>query len=542
VNAEKVNVRIIGGKPYAVIAATHFSNRVIEWIFGKTPPASAGPITTPYYNQGETPYCWASCIQMVTEAAKHDQNTEVTDIIGWMGIDEGGISAITFRMSSKLATIIGERTGYTPERNAWDYINVNQMKDYLKREIGLREHPVALYSGVWEHAVVVVGYDDNSFYLHDPNSTTATAIGYTAKTWNDIAGAISAGQHLVTLVIPAPSLDAGRPEVTANIMTSAFDLVKPAASSTEFERYTFKWNCSRPRGYGFIGLNDSICDTIPSSVKELQQNGSIEIANSSRTALKTVSVWLDISAVGSPKDKGHYSERKELTLDPNSLQSVKFSTVAMSEFRWNGAGPIAYLLSVTALESGNVTDQASIYFYIRPESLWVDTIVPSVGAPGTEVAISGTAFGSDTSRMYVVFDAGNGFEAIATDIVSWTDTLIKVKVPQRAQTGPVLVRTRDLLPVKSNSVTFTVTNGITITGKTLSTYLWGADGAFGEFSATWEFFGSYPDTQTIIDPTYGDAIQVFNVKTQTPARLTATISCELLLESKTVQVSRPENG
>jgi len=91
---------------------------------------------------------------------------------------------------------------------------------------------------------------------------------------------------------------------------------------------------------------------------------------------------------------------------------------------------------------------------------WGPTIgylTPTKGPVGTTVTISGSGFGATKESSSVTFT-----QTVATTIVSWQDNEIKVKVPNGATTGPVVVK-RDTL--QSNPVNFTVDEVATVTGQ-----------------------------------------------------------------------------
>ena len=164
-----------------------------------------------------------------------------------MGVDESGISSYQFRMNSTISSIIESRTGVTPDRCSWDAVNYGVMKDYLKREIGVRGYPVAVHSTVWAHAVVVVGYDGNTFYIHDPASTNTSAVGYTARTWDDMVKGMGSGQFMVCLSIPK-SPDAGRSQITVNLMNGAFQFNRPPTDDDMASRiYKYRWDYEKRR-------------------------------------------------------------------------------------------------------------------------------------------------------------------------------------------------------------------------------------------------------------------------------------------------------
>lgn len=528
---EPSSIRMIEGKPYIIIATNHFSGRLAEWLFGKTPPSSYTSLTVPYYNQGSSNYCWATSVQMVIEAAKHSDINDITDIIGSMGVDEGGITSFSFRYSPTLTGIIMAKTGVRPDRKSWGKLTINRMKDYLKSEIGIRKHPVALFNGAWEHAVVVVGYDGDTFYIHDPQSVNTSAIGYTAKTWNQIFGNMGVLTNMVTLSIPL-DLDSSRPEVTTHIMPGAFDFIRPKQNSGDQSKYyRYSWDYTKKDGYSFKEGAVTTTDPLPAEVTELKQAGDVEVYNSSRTSSKTVSVWLDISAIGAPAGEGHYSANEQLTVGPNSLGNVVFDTIPVSEFRWGTSGNTEYLLSVKVLDGGTLADRSAITFTIPPAPLHIDSLTPESGPSGTEVTIKGTGFGTSASQYNVFFGVGSSLE-LTGEVISWKDTEIVVKVPDKASTGNVEIREKGFMSdVKSNGVLFTVSDALTISGKTSKATVWGDDGTFATFTADWSFTGAYTITDEVIADYATDLY--FNVKLDTNASLTVTMESSLVMNGRT---------
>ena len=77
----------------------------------------------------------------------------------------------------------------------------------------------------------------------------------------------------------------------------------------------------------------------------------------------------------------------------------------------------------------------------------ITNITPNSGAVGEKVTISGNSFGT-TGEVWF-----GTVKALASDIVSWIDTLIEVKVPAGAQSGDVYIVSNG---VKSNGYSFTV--------------------------------------------------------------------------------------
>lgn len=77
----------------------------------------------------------------------------------------------------------------------------------------------------------------------------------------------------------------------------------------------------------------------------------------------------------------------------------------------------------------------------------ITSVDPMAGPPGTNVNINGKGFSPDTSGNIITF---NGIEA---PVNSASDTLLETSVPDSADTGPVVVRARDMT---GEGPTFTV--------------------------------------------------------------------------------------
>jgi uncharacterized protein (TIGR02145 family) len=91
----------------------------------------------------------------------------------------------------------------------------------------------------------------------------------------------------------------------------------------------------------------------------------------------------------------------------------------------------------------------------------ITSISPTSGFVGDEITITGINFGTTQGTSYVTFNITK-----ATEIISWSDTQIKVNVPSGATTGKVSVTTNG---TKSNEVDFEVK---TIETVTIGTQVW----------------------------------------------------------------------
>ncbi|MFA4836164.1 MAG: C39 family peptidase, partial [Dehalococcoidia bacterium] len=504
------SVRMIDGKPVLVIATNHFSNYVAEYLPKKdlselkeareVLPEKSGPIVIPYYSQGPTPYCWAASLQMVTQAARYHGDQETFEIIGEMAVGKSGLNIFyaSDLLTPNLTRAVQKRTGLKPDRHMFDQGTAEEFKYYIKREIS-KQRPVVLFSNAWNdpdtkepgHAGVIVGYDGDTLYFHDPRGGTSdNHIGYTTRTFQDFISELSVLRFwIITITIPTPDLDPGRPEVTVNITDTALSFQKPTIelgdNQTEGSKnIAFRWDYTRPQGYSFreANVNNKVYESLPGPVKQLILQGEgvgshVEIVNSSLTAEKSVTVQMIISSKG--QGGTYYSVQKEISMPPNSRRYFTLDElnaaddspkeIEIDKFRDNNQSPTEYMLSITTLDGGSVADMAGISFSIDKEEIKISSIDPNENPAGAQVSIAGRGFGTirGTAGEKTANSGGvsvkylgvpsqiifGGTPVADADVVSWEDNLIKVRVPEGATTGPVIVRRGT---VESNAVSFTV--------------------------------------------------------------------------------------
>jgi hypothetical protein len=464
VTVETSSIEMVEGEPFLVVRADHFSVRLFEWLFGEDPPSQA-QLSIPYYNQGASPYCWAASVHMVTQAADFGEVRLLTDIIGKAGIDEGGISAVEFRTSSAISDLVKRRTGVRPDRYIWDIVNKNQMRDYLWREIGVNDHPVAVFSSKLEHAVVLTGYDVSEFVVHDPASTRSGQIGYTKKDWNEFIDGMALNDKLVTLVVP-DALEGDSDLLAINFLPQAVQFLRPGEDGgAPSSLWRFGWDYTRPEGYSFRhSTSGDLGDPLPGEVTTLQAAGDIEITNASRTASRDVSVWLDVTAMGAPSGVGRLSTQRDVTVGPNSRVALDVPDIKVDTFRYNTDEPTEYLLTVTAFIESSKVDRQTLIFDIDPVEPELASVTPNPAAVGETVTISGKKLGLLPMANEIDF---NGETADEEDITSWKDDEIRVKVPDGAASGPLVVKRGE---VESNSLDFTVAEYVTVSGTVARTY------------------------------------------------------------------------
>ena len=162
-----------------------------------------------------------------------------------------------------------------------------------------------------------------------------------------------------------------------------------------------------------------------------------------------------------PKDG---NVRYDWTFDNGTtVTSVNNDSTITHSFAQDGA----YTVGVTFYYSGTNISKASATAAIATTVPLITSVVPSSGKIADTVKVKGKYFGSDPTKGSVTFTSG----VVATGVIAWLDTIITVKVPQNAQSGPLTVTVNGQA---SNTVPFTllspsITSLVPSTGKVSDT-------------------------------------------------------------------------
>jgi hypothetical protein len=441
--AKPFSVHDSAGRLFISVATTHFS--IWDFEFFSTPPEEM-MLQVPYYNQGSTNYCWACALNMICEAARHIDPEETFSIVGATGIGNDGVYASTLRFNSTLATIVRARTSTDPERRILHTLELGNYRiiGALKREIG-RGHPVELFPTSINHAVTIVGYDPDSFYVHNPNEVSAQ-VASRGMTYDQLVQDMGIADEFVLISIPR-DLDPERPLVSVTIPHGFL------RSSLHFVRVmqrggipsTFQWTSSRPDGYAFMTGSD-LSDTIVDADSFYVRN--IEVANAQTTAA-TMTMVYDILEASSGRSL--YSDRQDITVAALGLSQVNFPGRSTGVFRDTSVRAGHYRFSVRALGNNTVHDAATIDLHMvwRP-AFSISSLTPSSGAPGVEVVVQGKGFDTIRGQSTILFGTTQA------EVLSWSDSSVRVKVPSTVTadcnvTAVVQGKTSNALPFKLNT-------------------------------------------------------------------------------------------
>ena len=199
-----VNATIDTEHNLAIVSTNHLSIWFCIWpISIKAQVPHSKILKVPYYNQGYTEYCWATCFAMLFKYYKDPYYASVTpkvwEIAAYFGIGNEGLHALTFYMGSSVKSIVWANIGTEPERSIWLPVkSVTGLKKKLKNYI-CQDMPVMLF--LKEHMVLVVGYEGDTFIIHDPSRGM-----YIRKSWDELFN--ETGHRVpITLAVPASPPD-----------------------------------------------------------------------------------------------------------------------------------------------------------------------------------------------------------------------------------------------------------------------------------------------------------------------------------------------
>jgi hypothetical protein len=413
------------GKTFVDVHTTHFS--IWGFSFCDTPPDQA-MLEVPYYNQGSTGYCWATSLNMICEAAEHVDVEEIFSIVGATGIDDSGVLALTLRYNSTIDGLVRVRTGVAPERRILHTLELGNYRiaTALRSEIALG-HPVELFPTSINHAFVIVGFDKDSFYVNNPNQV-GNPICYRGMTYDQIVSDMGYFDQFVMVSIPK-ALDPDRPLVSINLPhggpRSSLHFIRRKGTASQTS--SFQWTGRRPEGYSFLAgntLSDTVTDADSMYVR------GIEVANAQNSDAPVTVVYDLLDGSG----KSLLSDRTSLTIPRHGLSMVNFPGQAVSAFRDSTVTFANYRFSIRVLANGTSTDAVTVNVPMqwRP-SLYLTSLTPASGAPGSSVVIKGAGFGAVQDQSIVTCGT------TSTEVIAWSDTAISIKVPATAS-GTVNVK------------------------------------------------------------------------------------------------------
>ena len=236
-------------------------------------------------------------------------------------------------------------------------------------------------------------------------------------------------------------------------------------------------NFGATRGSGTVTINgtaasiSSWSDTsISASVPALTSSGNVIVTSGNGIASAGVSFTIPAPNIGniSPDSARTGSSVTITGTNFGTLQgSVSFNGTNATPASWGNTQIVVPVPSGATSGSVVVTQAGasnSVSFTVIPPPT-ISGIAPASGPTNTSVTISGSGFGIPQGSGTVKF---NGTAATP---FSWSDGSIVVPVPAGATTGPVVITAGG---ISSNSMTFTVTGGPSITSLSPST---GAGGA-----------------------------------------------------------------
>lgn len=130
---------------------------------------TAGPLAVPFYAQGEYGWCWAASLAMID--GFQGALTKIWEVAAYFQVADNDAASSPGKMQKFLQA---RHPAYsTDTKHFWSSTALN---GYLMYHLD-RDHPVWIGLPYAGHAVVIVGYDLDHIYVHDPSGALIKRTG-----------------------------------------------------------------------------------------------------------------------------------------------------------------------------------------------------------------------------------------------------------------------------------------------------------------------------------------------------------------------------
>lgn len=397
------------------------------WIWA--PPAAVAPIATPIYHQGDGPECLATSVTMVTRAIK-PSSKEIWRVMEGAKLTTHGQSPLGLWAGSGMRDEVQRITGATPEVSLWQPLLdaetgplLGAMKRYIRQQLAAG-HPVVFSSTSMQmggssditHAVVLVGYDADGYWVANPQNVRDDAAALRKHTEAELGITWAVRQSYVTFVVGAP-LSSERTRVTINVPPNAVWFQTVAGSSAPI--YAATWDGARPGGIRWsqhamlssISDAGTPVDAVPADVTQLYlgrpdvsgsgvPTGGFEVVNAGDTAvsatvtlaIRNLTTGADVALVGNAT-----TLRQTLELPPHAMRRATFVVDTMRLRPPAVTAAQQFQISATVV-AGSATDTTTFEVMLAAA-----TAKPLVGV------WEGTAFGAGPMVLTITEQTGNNF-------------------------------------------------------------------------------------------------------------------------------------
>jgi len=294
-------------------------------------------LPVPYYEQGETPHCWAVATCMAMRYVLDDDFVKPWEIVSTLNIPDGLGGSVAYG-GSAYADYIKQKTGSEIDKSFWTKPSNQALRLYIKKQILDEHRPVILLvnegtiSDSHSHAILVVGYEirgGNAYlYIHDPKKNS---LMYSVRSWEDMVSRWVNTAVYYSFVITGHAASSLKP-VTVYTLSKGDAGNSPAFVSPMQEdptkinsnyRCVFDWYDNTTTTPVFVSHNgDGL--TVPHIPNYYTMDLRLSVANASENPVNVKVVW-NLSKIGGGGKT--YTGEMEVDLAPKSVKDgtvVKF--------------------------------------------------------------------------------------------------------------------------------------------------------------------------------------------------------------------------
>ena len=417
--------------------AARISGKIKEkntWIVEKEPlvepDVETKVIEMPFYAQDELT-CWAASIHMMTRGYRSKPSSRVPDYLKYAGYPPTtGPGAAMYRVKVPSLLNIYAKTGATGSiywRGASAFNN-------LIKQITAGSPVLVGRSG---HSVMVIGYRkvtqfygpaSYEFLVHDPGDPNWSNQW---KKWDWVINQTFSLSTFAEVWIPEPPLDSRGLQSVGLPLSQAFGVVRFTHTTKQGSvgiDATLVMDETEPKWYGWKSRASTVKE-IPGTADTLFMK--LPLWNADRSSSAHVSLRISVRKLD---EKEVYSTHEFLTL-PVATGPTDFSWSIPVDVMRTGTGEPDYRLKVELLRSGSeVIDQFDVLFRLGPPAPVIESVVPDPARVGEEITINGEHFGESQYDGEILLG-----ESRLYDILDWSNTRIRLKLPESARTGELIV-------------------------------------------------------------------------------------------------------
>jgi hypothetical protein len=293
-------------------------------------------LPVPYYDQGVSGYCWASCLAMLINYHKNPEDfIKPWTVVDHFALGRNGGLYLSFHLT-EVKEFLFNQTGVIPEIQTFNYFKRAELKKYLTDQILINHEPVFLgFEGIGsaKHVIIVAGYEktdaEEIFYVHNPD----LGIVYDKKTWQEIDSDSGWFKRNWAIAIPGANTHYSSKAITINLLPPEIILQTLCFKSPIEDHFppagpkpgiNFNWYDETTKKYGFMSNNGDNGMTVEQIPNYYSMQLNVQVVNADTQEGNDDVVLKYVLMQKSNRDIFQY-ETQSFTLSAGLTRTIQFT-------------------------------------------------------------------------------------------------------------------------------------------------------------------------------------------------------------------------